>query len=114
VNGGFLVSDEKLVCRIRKDHVQVVVPEAMVENILQWVHGSQVVGHWGVRTTALAVVRRYWWPIWLPDVEAHIERCLPCATTRLGRPGKRNAKMVRYTPTRRFSWLLSTLRNCPL
>jgi Integrase zinc binding domain len=50
----------------------------------------------------LAVARQYWWPKWLADVEAHIERCLPCATARLGRSGKRNAKMIRYTPTRRF------------
>jgi Integrase zinc binding domain len=95
------VSDEKLVCRIRKDCVQVVVPEAMVENVLQWVHGSRVVDHWGVSRKALAVARRYWWPNWLADVEADIERCLPCATKRLGRSGKWNGKMVRYTPPRR-------------
>jgi Integrase zinc binding domain len=97
--------DEKLVCRIRKDRTQIVVPETMVEMIIQWVHGSRVVGHWGVTRTALAVASRYWWPNWLADVEAHIERCLPCATTRLGRSGKRNDKMVRYTRTVRVSAL---------
>jgi Integrase zinc binding domain/Integrase core domain len=99
---GYLVSDEKLLCRMRKDHVQVFVPKAMVERVLQRVQGSRSVGHWGISRTALAVARQYWWPKWLADVEAHIERCLPCAMARMGRSGKRNAKMIRYTPTRRF------------
>jgi Integrase zinc binding domain len=58
--------DKKLVCRIRKDRMQIVVPETMVEKVIQWVHGSRVVGHWGVTRTALALASRYWWLIgWL-------------------------------------------------
>jgi RNase H-like domain found in reverse transcriptase len=36
---GYLVSDERLLCRMRKDHVQFVVPKAMVERVLQRVRG---------------------------------------------------------------------------
>jgi Integrase zinc binding domain len=51
-----------LCAELWKDRVQVVVPEAIVEQVLRKVHASRVVGHWGVIRTALAVVRRYWGP----------------------------------------------------
>jgi hypothetical protein len=74
----------------------------MVQKVLGSVHGARTAGHWGVSRTTLAVARRYWWPEWLADVEEHVGKCLPCVTTRLGRSVHRNARLVRYTPSRRF------------
>jgi Integrase zinc binding domain/Integrase core domain len=99
---GYFLSDEGLVSRLHQSQVQVVVPKTIVQKVFGSVHGARTAGHWGVSRTTLAVARRYWWPEWLADVEELVGKCLPCATTWLGRSGHKNARLVRYTPSRRF------------
>jgi RNase H-like domain found in reverse transcriptase/Integrase zinc binding domain len=99
---GYFLSDEGLVSRLHQSQVQMVVPKPIVQKVLGSVHGARTAGHWGVSRTTLAVARRYWWPEWLAGIEEQVGKCLPCATTRLGRSGHRNARLVRYTPSRRF------------
>jgi Integrase zinc binding domain/RNase H-like domain found in reverse transcriptase len=98
----YLVNEQGLVCRLLRNRVRVVVPEAMKESVLNRVHGSRHFGHWGVTRTALAVAKRYWWKGWTADVENHIKSCLPCSMMALGRRTRRKARTEKYNPRRRF------------
>jgi Integrase zinc binding domain len=97
-----MINEEGLMCCVRRDRVQVVVPKEMRALVLARVHGSRSVGHWGLARTALFVARRYWWKTWLSDVQKHVESCFPCQLKGLRRPAPRNARMVKYTPSQRF------------
>jgi hypothetical protein len=100
--GDYLVNEQGLVCRLLRNRVRVIVPEAMKERVLNRVHGSRHFGHWGVTRTALAVAKRYWWKGWTADVEKHIKKCLPCSMMGLGRRTRKQASMEQYTPRRRL------------
>jgi Integrase zinc binding domain/Integrase core domain len=70
--------------------------------MLATVHGSRSLGHWGVVRTAIAMSRRYWWEGRLKDVEEYVKKCLACPMAKLGSSGRRQTRMVRCTPARRF------------
>jgi Integrase zinc binding domain len=98
----YLVNEQGLVCRLLRNRVRLVVPEAMKKRALNRLHGSRYFGHWGITRTALALAKRYWWKGWTADVEKHIKTCLPCSMMGLGGRTRKQARMEQYTPRRRF------------
>jgi Integrase zinc binding domain len=112
---GYLVNEQGLVCRLLRNCVRVVVPEAMKKRVLNRLYGSRHFGHWDVTRTALAVAKRYWWKGWTADVEKHIMTCLPCSMMGLGRRTRKQARMEQYTPGRRFELVaMNILRSVQL
>ena len=79
----------------------LVIPPPLVGAVLQFVHGSRMAGHYGIRRTEARIRGRYWWPAWKRDVRMKIARCVACTAVKAARPG-RGARMQVYHPARRF------------
>jgi Integrase zinc binding domain len=97
-----LLNEAGILCKLISKTVRVVVPDQLREKMLAKVHGSRSLGHWGVVRTAVATSRRYWWDGWLKDVEEYVKKCVACAMAKLGSSGRRQTRIIRYTPARRF------------
>jgi len=57
---------------------QLVVPEALVPDVLKSVHSDVSGGHLGVTKTLAKVRERFYWPACRIDVEDWIQRCSSC------------------------------------
>jgi transposase InsO family protein len=94
--------EDGLLAKVSDDgRVRVIVPASLKERVLGIVHGSKTHGHWGTGRTAARLGRRYYWVGMFADVAEHVHACLACRLVRERRPG-RQARMMRYHPTRRF------------
>jgi hypothetical protein len=50
-----LLNENGILCKLTSKTVRVVVPSSLRETVLEKVHGSRSLGHWGVVRTAIAV-----------------------------------------------------------
>jgi hypothetical protein len=61
-HGRFLVGGDGLLHRVFTEmNIQIVVPNTLRSAVLKLVHGSRMVGHWGVLITAARLRKRFWW-----------------------------------------------------
>jgi hypothetical protein len=68
--------------------LQLAVPRAQRDHVLNSLHGTSWAGHGGVSRT-LAVVRRHvWWPSWTADTAYWVTHCVPCQARK--RDGRRS------------------------
>jgi Integrase zinc binding domain len=81
--------------------IRIVIPKSLRQTVLKLLHGSRVVGHWGVLRTAARLKRRFWWSGWYAVVELHVAGCLACQLSKVRR-SKRQAKMQVWHPRARF------------
>lgn len=84
-----------------ENDVRLAVPASMKERVLEWVHGSREVGHWGVLRTAARLKQRYWWKGWFADVEKRVRECVACRLAKMTR-SRRQARMQVWHPRARF------------
>jgi hypothetical protein len=61
-------------------HDQLVVPQSIREEILQFLHNHPSAGHLGHRRTLKRVRQRFYWPGLSRDVEEWCRRCSQCAS----------------------------------
>jgi transposase InsO family protein len=62
----------------QEPHIQLVVPEALRNQVLDALHGSPWAGHQGVNRTLTRVRQHAWWPGWTRAVKYWCEHCWPC------------------------------------
>ena len=74
------IRDELFIAQdiLRINSGQVVVPEVLVPNVLEWHHNSAVAGHRGAETVLSAVKFRYYWNFMVSRVTEHCRSCEKC------------------------------------
>jgi hypothetical protein len=79
----------------------VYIPKSLRGQVLDFMHGSKISGHYGVAKTSRKVSSRFWLPMFRTDVEQSVKKCLVRELERAS-PPRRQGRMVEYHPTRRF------------
>ena len=62
----------------RVSFLQQVVPQSMVEELLESIHSSSTGGHLGVAKVTEKIRQRFYWPVFQEDVKLFISRCPQC------------------------------------
>ena len=69
----FLVDDVGLLRSTKRAELPVVVPKALVKDVLSYVHGSRLTGHYKIQRTLAKLVTRFWWKNMARDVALFIQ-----------------------------------------
>ena len=97
-----MVTDEDGLLRMESGgNLVIVVPNSLKQNILRWVHGSKLHGHYKTARTIAKLRKNYWWKGMTPDVVKFIQECMQCAVSEEEHP-RRQATMEIVHPKRRF------------
>lgn len=96
-----LVDDDGLLCIHSKGDVMIVVPQSLTQDVLKFVHGSKLHGHYKVARTIAKLRKKYWWKKMVPDVVKFIQDCIHCAVSEEECP-QRQAGLEIVHPRRRF------------
>ena len=64
---------------------RIVVPKALIRQMIQQHHDPVYAGYQGVKRTQNFIRIRYFWPTLLKDIEDYIHKCTSCATMKGGR-----------------------------
>ncbi|KAA8493649.1 Transposon Tf2-9 polyprotein [Porphyridium purpureum] len=99
------VLDEKglVLSAFRHTGMLRVVPDVLVEQVLNAYHRAPLAGHGGVAATASRIMDAgYWWPGIARDVRDFVKVCPECVAGKMSRPRRAKALMVRYEVKRRF------------
>ena len=59
---------------------QVILPKAMVPNVLAQLHNTATGGHLGIQKLQGKVKDRFYWPGWFTDVKAWVRECVDCGS----------------------------------
>ena len=94
--------DEGLLRSTRRDELPVVVPKVLVDQVLRFVYGSRVNGHYRMTRTMAKLVRRYWRQTMARDTVAFIRNCPQCTVSEDRQPGRQAALQIVH-PKRRFA-----------
>ena len=62
------------------NHVQVVLPKALVPKVLEQLHNSVTAGHLGVQKLQAKVKDRFYWLGWFGDVKRWCQECVDCGS----------------------------------
>jgi hypothetical protein len=101
-NDALLLGEDRLQYRVLDgDDIQLVIPDYLRLQVLNYMHRSRAVGHWGVLRTSARMRQRYWWHGWKSDVEKSMASCQACSLTKQN-PARRQAKMRNWHPRSRF------------
>ena len=60
-------------------HLQLVVPQKLVKDVMVMLHDTPTCGHLGARKTAERVMARLYWRGWRQDVEDYCRSCRVCS-----------------------------------
>lgn len=99
--GNFVIDEYGLLRRVLKTDLPVVVPKALVKEVLLYVHGSRLSGHYKFTRTLAKLAGRHWWPTMVRDTKALLRDCLQCAVSDDAQPGRQAALEIVH-PSRRF------------
>ena len=69
----------------RLGKARIVVPKALIRQVIQQHHDPVFAGHQGVKRTQNSIRIHYFWPTLLKDIEDYIQKCTSCATMEGGR-----------------------------
>ena len=79
------LNEDQLLCRLSKAGVsQIVIPDALVGDVLKLNHDSPGVNHEGIAKTYARIRRRYYWPLMFRDIEQYVRACEVCLRGKTG------------------------------
>lgn len=84
------------------DDFAVVVPSSLKYDIINYVHGSKLIGHYRKRRTMARMRGKYWWASWVKDLMVHINNSIPWTVAEDRKHGMQ-ARMEVAHPKRWFS-----------
>jgi hypothetical protein len=61
-----------------KEKAKIVVPAALIEQVIQQHHDPVFAGHQGVKRTQNCLKLHYFWPTLAKDVESYVQKCVMC------------------------------------
>ena len=68
----------------RQGKARIVVPNALIRQVIQQHHDPVFAGHRGEKRTQNSIRIHYFWPVLLQDIDDYIQRCTSCATMKGG------------------------------
>ena len=74
----FFDDDGVMYKRSREHQHQLVVPKALVQDIIKANHNPVYIGHPGMKRTFDLISLRYWWPGMRQSIEHYVKSCDPC------------------------------------
>ena len=81
------LKEDLLVRSIRRNspipQYAIVIPDALISQVLQEVHDSAFIGHLGITRTENQIRKRFYWPGVRKSVENYIKVCPTCARTKV-------------------------------
>ena len=83
---------QRSVTKAGKSVEQLVAPQAVRDQIFQFLHTGRLGGHLGIKRTVASARRRFWWPGMKRDVARWIQHCDVCQR-RTRRPGPGRAPL---------------------
>jgi hypothetical protein len=98
---GYIRDEDGLVCREGSVKTSVYIPKSLRDQVLDYMHGSTISGHYGIAKTSRRVGSRFWRPKYRMDVGQNLKSCLVCEFDRAS-PPRRQGRMAEYHPTTRF------------
>ena len=84
-----LVVQNGVLCKVFKrkngsdEHMQLIAPREMHQDILRQMHDNVLSGHLGVKKTKEKLTKSYYWYNLLQDVKLHVKRCDICEANKL-------------------------------
>lgn len=73
-----IVDDAGILRSTRREELPIVVPKPLMKDVLRFVHGSRLTGHYKLQRTTAKLVRRYWWKGMAEDVATFVRNCPQC------------------------------------
>ena len=96
-----------------EEQVQVVIPPALVPELLQHLHGGPAAAHFSAERVWEKARRSYYWPFMLRDIRQWCEQCVPCQTRRCPVP-KQRAPMGGSQASRPMQRIAADILELPL
>lgn len=75
-----------LLCKRVEDKLQVVIPGALIPEVLKQLHGSPLCGHFSVRRTCARAEQSCYWPYMIRDIQEYCKKCIACEAKRQPNP----------------------------
>ena len=77
--GIFFLDDQGLIYRRKEnDQSQLLIPEALVNEVIRENHSPVSAAHPGVRRTRDLIAQKFWWPGMRRSIEEYIKECVVC------------------------------------
>ena len=83
-----IVDDMGLLRSSSRPELPIVVPNSIVLDVLKFVHGSRLTGHYKLRRTMAKLWNRYWWKSMARDAAKFVLDCIQCTVVEDRQPGK--------------------------
>lgn len=77
-NNKYTTDDEGLLYNLESSVPRLVIPRALVQQVIEQHHDTLFSGHQGVKKTIGVLKQRYYWPTLTKDVEDYISKCVSC------------------------------------
>jgi hypothetical protein len=74
----FLDSDDVMYRRQQSGKHQLVVPQALIQDVIRENHDPKYVAHPGIKRTYSLIALNYWWPKMTDTIQQYISRCDTC------------------------------------
>ena len=87
-SANFSLLDDVLYYTQSDGRLQLVVPKAQRQKLIQEAHGGVMAGHLREIKTYSQLQKHYWWPGMRADVRKWCQSCLTCASRHVGRAHK--------------------------
>lgn len=92
---------------------QVVIPTALIPDILHHVHGHPGAGHYGCGKAFDKAQQKFYWPYMSTDISKHCTKCLACQSRRSPVP-RPQAPLVSISPDRPFQIVAADITELPM
>lgn len=97
-----MVDDDGLRRSTKRDGMPMVVPRSMVKDVLEYVHGSRLNGHYKLQRILAKLTGRYCWKGMAKDTARFVKDCLQCTVSDDRQP-PRQVELEVVHPKRRFA-----------
>lgn len=84
---GYKINEDGLLYNIEQETPRLVIPRALVSQIISNHHDTIFSGHQGVKRTLGIIRGRFYWPTMVKDIEEYVGKCISCSQRK---PGSRN------------------------
>ena len=113
---GFSLRDDGVLVRHSARGVQIVVPQPLIQSLLEEFHNSPAAGHQGADRTLGRLQRHFWFPNMARTVETFCSACPTCAMVNVnprGPPSARSTVVLKETQRPAEEWHLDFIGPFP-
>lgn len=95
-----MVDDEGIVRSTRQGEIPAWLPRSLVREVLEYVHGTRLTGHYKLHRTLARLKGKYAWKGMAKNIAAHTRDCLQCVVSEDRQPPRQALMLARHPKTR--------------